>query len=203
MLSTDTSNFWLIMHNLAGTSHPTHSAIVFRRSDGRMAILEGGPHDTLRCRCLDAVPHLKSYEVEGRVWIRRRAVPLTCEQSERLTRFAEANDAKRFAIGRLGIQLTLFRTRGPFRTEYVGKPHGDRSSYFCSELVTEACVAAGLIDAAIARPSATYPRDLFLDASINRYINKTLKLAPEWDPPARWTSRPAAGPEETIVPAGR
>jgi len=122
------------------------------------------------------------------VWIRRRAVPLTQDESARLTQFALAQDGKWFALQRLGVQLTVFRTRGPLRTRFVGKPHGDRHSYFCSELVMEACVAAGLIDRAIARPSATYPRDLYLDCSLNPYINRTLKLAPCWDPPARWSS---------------
>jgi hypothetical protein len=190
MLATDGSKFWKIMHNLAGTGHPTHSAIAFARPDGSMAILEGGPHDTLWCRTMDAVPHLQSYEEEGRVWIRRRAVSLTPEQSARLTEFAMNNDGRWFALQRLGWQLTPFRTRGPIRTYFVGQPHGDRRSYFCSELVTEACVAAGIIDAATARPSATYPRDLFLDRSINLYINQHLKLAPDWDPPARWSSSP-------------
>ena len=44
-----------------------------------------------------------------------------------------------------------------------------------------ALVAAGLIDAKTARPAATYPRDLFMDHSYNLYINKHLKLAPDWD----------------------
>lgn len=202
MLSTDGSVFWLVMHNLAGTSHPTHSGIAFRQPDGSMAILEGGPHDTLRCRALPAVPHLKSYEDEGRVWIRRRAVPLTPDQSCRLTQFALAIDGRRFALGRLGLQLTPFRPRGPLKTYVMGKPNYDRrNSYYCSELVTEACVAAGLLDPATARPSATYPRDLFLDWSINPYLRKHLKLAPDWDPPTRWTSQPVT--EEAVIPARR
>jgi hypothetical protein len=191
VLSTDGSVFWKTMHNLAGTSHPTHSMIVFARPDGTMGILEGGPHDTLHCRALDALPHLFSYEAEGRVWVRRRAVPLTPEQSARLTEFALSTDGKRFGLGRLGLQLTVFRTRGPVRTAFIGKPHGvERESYFCSEMVMEALVYAGLVDCRTARPSATYPRDLFFDASINLYLNKHLKLYPEWDPPARWTSSP-------------
>ena len=186
MLATDGSLFWLIMHNLALTSHPTHSGILFRRSDGTMAILEGGPHDTLYCRTMDALPHLDSYAAEGRVWVRRRANPLTKEQSAELTAWAEAQDGKLFAIQRLGWQLCPLRTRGLF-TRFVGKPSGNaRQTFFCSELVVESCVAAGLIDARTARPSATYPRDLFFDSSINPYINKTLKLAPDWDPPARY-----------------
>jgi hypothetical protein len=191
IMSADGSVFWKLMHNLAGTSHPTHSMIAFRMPDGRMAILEGGPHDTLKCRVLDALPHLLSYENEGRVWIRARAVPLTAEQSARLTEFAMATDERRFALGRLAQQLTIFRTRGPLRTAIMGKPQGlERSSYFCSELVCEACVYAGILDARTTRPSATYPRDLFMDRSLNPYLNKHLKLAPAWDPPARWTSNP-------------
>jgi len=190
-MSADGSRFWLAMHKLAGTSHPTHSMVVFERPDGTMAILEGGPHDTLRCRTMDAVSHLRSYEVEGRVWVRRRATPLSKEQSARLTEFAMNADGKRFAIGRLGLQLTPFRTRGPLKTYVVGKPNGEgRNSYFCSELVTESLVFAGAIDCAIARPSATYPRDLFMDRSPNPFLNKYFKLAPDWDPPARWVSCP-------------
>jgi hypothetical protein len=195
VMSADGSIFWLVMHNLAGTSHPTHSMIVFRMPDGQMGILEGGPHDTLKCRVMEALPHMASYEAEGRIWVRRRACPLTPDESARLTEFALATNGRQFAVGRLALQLTPFRTRGPLRTAFVGKPHGiDHDSYYCSELVTEACVYAGLLDAKTARPSATFPRDLFMDHSLNPYLNKHLKLAPAWDPPARWTSwTPAAG----------
>jgi hypothetical protein len=189
VLSADGSKFWLFMHHLAGTSHPTHSMIVFALPDGQMGILEGGPHDTLKCRVLDALPHMFSYEAEGRVWVRKRACPLTPEESARLTEFALAANGKAFSIRRLAGQLTPLRTRGPIRTAFVGKPHGlDREAYYCSELVSEACVYAGLLDAETTRPSATYPRDLFMDHSPNCYLNKHLKLAPAWDPPARWTS---------------
>jgi hypothetical protein len=189
VMSADGSVFWLLMHNLAGTSHPTHSMIVFAMPDGRMAILEGGPHDTVKCRVLDALPHMYSYEAEGRVWVRRRACPLTPEQSARLTEFALAVNGRDFALGGLAKQLTPFRARGPIRTAFVGKPRGPcAKSYYCSELVCEACVYAGLMDPRTTRPSATYPRDLFMDRSPNLYLNRHLKLAPAWDPPARWTS---------------
>ena len=189
VMAADTSVFWKVMHNLAGTSDPTHSMIVFAKPDGTMGILEAGPHDTLKCRTLDALPHMKSYEAEGRVWVRRRAVPLTPEQSARLTEFALATDGRQFALARLAGQLTAFRTRGPVRTWFVGKPRGmDQKNYFCSELVCEACVHAGILDPLTTRPSATYPRDLFMDHSPNPYLKRHLKLAPCWDPPARWTS---------------
>lgn len=190
MLAADGSVFWKVMHHLAGTGNPTHSAVVFRRPDGSMAILEAGPHDTMWIRTLDSLPHLQSYEAEGRVWIRRRTVPLTKEQSDRLTEFALIQDGKPFAIKRLGQQLTIIRARGPLRTSwFADKPHGpDRPSFFCSELVMEAITYAGLVDYETTRPTATYPRDIFKDRSLNPYLNRHLQLAPCWDPPARWTS---------------
>jgi hypothetical protein len=115
---------------------------------------------------------------------------LTLEQSACLTEFALRQDGKWFALGRLGVQLTPFRTRGPLRTYFMGKPHGERFSYFCSELVTEACVAGGLIPAETARPSATYPHDLFFEHSLNPYLRHHFSLADDWDPPARWVSCP-------------
>lgn len=192
VMSADGSLFWKLTHNLAGTSHPTHSMIVFAMPDGRPAILEGGPHDTLKCRVLEAIPHMASYEAEGRVWVRRRACPLTPEQSARLTEFCLALDGRSFSLRRLAMQLTPFRTRGPIRTAFLGKPHGmTRDAYFCSELVCEACVYAGLMDPRTTRPSATYPRDLFFGDSLNPYLHRHLgAMNGPWNPPARWTSCP-------------
>src|SRR5262245_30093031 len=190
MLATDNNLFWIITHNLALTGRPNHSGIVFARPDGSLAILEAGPYDTLHVRALDLLPHLRGYEALGSVWIRRRLVPLTDEESARLTAFAMAQDGKRFALIRLAGQLTPLRSRGPLRTRFLGKPQGDRAAYFCSEVVLEACVAAGLLDPALTRPAATYPRDIFFDRSYNPFINRNLHLAPCWAPPPRWASTP-------------
>lgn len=187
MLRLDHSKFWRVTHYMALAFDPNGSAIVFARPDGSMAILEAGPNDCMWVRTLDLLPHLKEYADIGRVWIRRRRVPLTPEQSCRLTEFALAQDGKRFALMRLGVQLTPFRTRGPLRTYFVGCPHGgERRSYFCSELVSEACVAAGLLDPARTRPSATYPHDLFFGCSYNLFLNHHLEINEGWLPPARW-----------------
>jgi hypothetical protein len=191
MLRLDHSAFWRVTHYMALAFDPNGSAIVFARPDGSLAILEAGPMDTLWVRTLDLLPHLKEYDDIGRVWIRRRRVPLTPEQSQQLTEFALAQDGKRFALFRLGVQLTPFRTRGPLRTYFVGCPHGgNRRSYFCSELVSEACVAAGLLDPARTRPSATYPRDLFFGRSFNCFLHHHLEINEGWLPPARWTDQP-------------
>jgi hypothetical protein len=186
MLATDKNLFWKITHDMALAFEPHNSAIIVAQRDGSLGILEAGPNDTLRIRILDMLPHLQEYANKGPVWIRKRKTPLTPEQSAALTDFAERQNGKRFALGRLGVQLTPFRDRGPFRTEFMGKPHGDRNSYYCSELVLEACVAACLVNPVTTRPSASYPHDLFFDHSHNRYINKHLPLVHEWEPPARW-----------------
>jgi hypothetical protein len=191
MLRLDGSVFWRVTHHMALAFDPNGSGIVFARPDGRLAVLEAGPMDTMWVRTLDLLPHLHDYASIGRVWIRRRRLPLTAEQSCRLTEFALAQDGKWFALQRLGVQLTPFRTRGPLRTRFVGKPHGGtRKSYFCSELVCEACVAAGLLDPERTRPSATYPNDLFYGRSHNPFIDRHLDINAGWFPPARWTDCP-------------
>jgi len=192
MLATDDKFFWKITHNLAGTGHPHHTGVVFERPDGSLAVLEAGPHDTIRINNLDWYPHFRCYEEKGLIWIRQRKVPLTPQQSACLTEFALAQEGKFFAIFRLGKQLTPFRSRGPVRTAFVGRPQGaDRRWYFCSELAMEALVWAGALDEETTRPSATYPRDIFFDRSPNPYLNKHLNLSGCWYAPARFTTCPS------------
>jgi hypothetical protein len=184
-LATDEGFGAKLGHRLAFTGPPQHSGIVFARPDGTLAILEGGPHNTLRIQILEPVPHLQSYACIAKVYIRERCTPLSCEESARLTCFAMAQCGKRFALARLGGQLTPLRSRGPVRTYFMGGPHGERRSYFCSELVMEACVAAGLLDPARIRPAATYPRDIFFGDSLNPFLHKHLDINAGWLPPAR------------------
>jgi hypothetical protein len=190
MLRMDHSVFWRVTHYMALAFDPNGSGIVVARPDGSLAVFEAGPNDCMWVRTLDLLPHLKEYADSGRVWIRKRCVPLTPEQSCRLTAFAVANEGKHFALQRLGVQLTPFRTRGPLRTWVIGRPYGHRISYFCSELVCEACVAAGLLDPDRTRPSATYPCDLFFGRSFNPFIDRHLDVNAGWHPPARWTDFP-------------
>lgn len=190
MLRLDPNVFWRVTHWMALAFDPNGSAIVVRRADGRLAILEAGPNDTMAVRNMDMLPHLKGYHDVGRVWIRRRKVPLTPEQDRALTAFAESCEGKWFALQRLGVQLTPFRSRGPLRTSFMGKPCANRISYYCAELVLDACVAAGLLDPERTRPSASYPRDIFYGRSFNPFIDKHLDVNCWWHPPARWTYCP-------------
>jgi hypothetical protein len=182
-------------HALVGAFQPSHSGIIFRRPDGSMAFLEAGSFDVPLIKVSDLVPILSAYRSRERVWIRRRAVPLTEEQSCRLTAACLAQDGKPFARVRIYNQITPFRDRGPLKTFVAGGPHGtDRTRYYCAELVTEMIVAAGLICPADTRPSATYPHDLFFDESFNPFLNRHFKLGPHgWCPPAQWRPHVCGG----------
>lgn len=191
MLATDKNFFWKVTHDMAFAFEPHNSAIVVARPDGSLGILEAGPNDTLWINTVDMLPHLREYEAKGPVWIRRRKTPLTKEENEQLTDFAVKQEGKRFALFRLGVLLTPFRDRGPLRTYVMGKPNPNRCQYYCAELVVNAGVAAGVIDACTARPSATFPHDLFFDKSYNLYLSRHFNLSDGWDPPARWVSTPS------------
>jgi hypothetical protein len=190
-LATDHERWACVGHWCAGGAGVHHSGIMFQRSDGRMALIEAGPFNSIKVETMDPFEHMHEHVQAGDcVWIRRRCTPLTPEESARLTAFVEAQDGKPFACLRLAAQLSPFRSRGPVRTYFVGKPHGERRSYFCSELVTESLVAAGLLDPTTARPCCTYPRDLFFGRSFNLYLNRHLHLEEGWYPPARWLECP-------------
>ncbi len=191
-LATGRERWAKVGHWLAGTGAPQHSGIMVALPEGQVALLEAGPHNCLHCGLSEAVGQLESYAGFERVWIRRRTVPLTPEQSARLTAFAIDVHRKRFAFWRMLAQTTPLRSRS-FLTWGAGSPRGERSTYFCSELVTEACVAAGLLDPKTARPAAMYPRDLFFGHSKCTFIDARLDMS-AWAPPARWTSRPGSEP---------
>jgi hypothetical protein len=185
---TDHSFWWYLCFWMSCTSDPMHAGIIVRMPDGKLAALESGYNDTIWVRNIPLDQRL--HEFEGTIWIRRVAQPLTEEQRQKLTDFAVTIDGRLFAVPRLLRQMTPFRTRGPLRTFFMGKPHGlKRKAYFCSESVLEACVYAGLLDPTNVRPSATYPRDMFFDHSMNLFLNKYFKLAPYWVPPQLWTTK--------------
>jgi hypothetical protein len=182
-------------HWAAKTGCPQHSGLIFALPCGELALLEAGPHNTLRIEKLDIWDHCHSHEARcERVWIRQRCEPLTPEQSAAMTDFIMEQVGKRFALMRMCWQMSPFCCRGNHRLCYLGKPHGCRHSYFCSELVTESLVAAGVLDPEKARPVATYPRDLFFGRSTNKFLDCNLEINCGWLPPARWTSCPGNEP---------
>jgi hypothetical protein len=195
MFSVTNTRVYQLGHKLSGAGELSHSGLIFRRPDGCLAAAEAGPFDIPLIRSMDLIPYVSAYSNRGKVWIRTRCAPLTPEQSCRLTEFCLHQEDKAFARLRLYAQVTPLRSRGPLRTEWLGGPHGpDRVSYFCSEMCTEGLVYAGLVDPQDARPSATYPSDLFFDHSRDAFLNEHFKLGRHgWNPPARWRPQPCAG----------
>ena len=96
-------------HWAARAEAPQHSGIMVALPNGRMGLLEAGPRNTLHCAILDPVPEMQWYTQKDRVWIRRRRIPLTPEQSAQLTNLALAVNGKPFALFRMLGQLTPVR----------------------------------------------------------------------------------------------
>jgi hypothetical protein len=154
--------------------------IVVKKNDGKFAILEAGPDDTIWVKLLDLDTRLAQFDKEfkGGIQIRRCKKDLTDEQSKALTKFAAAQDGKRYAIGRLLLQGTSLRSRGPVRELVLGKTYLDRDSWICSELAVAAGTAVDLFDPKKVRANVTYPRDLV--------DNEYHALSDTWHDAALW-----------------
>jgi hypothetical protein len=185
LLLSDPNLFWRTIYAIALTGVPGHVAIVVRQPDGRLGLLESGFNETLWTRLAPLDYRINQYP--GAVWVRRVRIPLTPDQDARLTTFAAQVDNTRYNLLAAKLNLTPFRLRGPLRTTVLARPRGPDHPMYCSEVVLEALVFAGLIDAETTRPRATFPRDMFFDSSPNPYINHHPPLAYGWDTPALWT----------------
>lgn len=173
------------LYAVALTGAPGHIGIVVRMPDGRLGILEAGFNGSLTTRYVPLDYRLSHYP--GAVWVRRVRVPFTPEQDAKLTEFAERVHGSRYNVILAKLQITPFRHRGPIRTAFMGQPKGPDRPLICSEAVIEALIYCGVIDATTARPSATFPRDLFFDSSLNPFLNRHPPLRDGWDVPALWT----------------
>ena len=196
LLLSNSSPLFTFLYKLAFTGAPGHSALVVRRPDGSFGQLEAGVDSNPRTEVnqLDRRMHL----YPGTIWVRRRTVPLDDAQSALLTSFGEKEKGRAFAVGRFVLQVTPLRSRGPLRTFVIGKPKRPGMipfrDYFCSEVVIEALVFAGVLDRRTARPAATFPEDMFFDASRNLYLDRHPPLGGGcWEVPRLWERNPAAG----------
>ncbi len=190
VLYDDFNKLFHFLFKLAKTDAPTHVAIVVARPDGTPALLDLTGPKTISAKVviLDVDTRLKSYP--GVIMVRRIRQPLTPEQSQDLTRFAQTESGKSFALPRVMLQGTPFCPRVGLRRELFGKTYLTRDRWFCSELVVAACASARLLDPRAVRANATYPRDLAYDETIN--------LSSLYHPPMWWT---AAAP--SILAPGR
>ncbi len=157
----DHSKVWTALFAVAGTGPPLHMGIVVRKRGGGLAVLEAGPDDTVWVDLRDLTPRLRQFRraFNGTITIRRCKERLNRWQSSALTRFAHAQNGKRYAVLRLLAQGTPLRSRGPLQP-WLGKTSTDRDSWMCSELSVAAAGLVGLLDPSVVHANATYPRDL-------------------------------------------
>jgi hypothetical protein len=175
----DHNRTWTALFALAGTGPPLHMGIVVKKPGGVLAVLEAGPDDSVWVKVLDLRPRLRQFrrDFHGTITIRRCKVRLSRQQSAALTRFAMAQEGKRYAALRLLAQGTPLRVRGPLEP-LLGQTHMDRDAWICSELAVAAGTVVGLFDPKVVRSNATYPRDLI--------DNRRFDLRAAWDDPAQW-----------------
>ncbi len=175
----DHNPIWTALFLWAGTGPPLHIGIVVKKEDGKLAILEAGPDDTIWVKIQDIGPRLPKFleDYQGTITIRRCKQVLSAEKSAALTKYALAQDGKRYAILRLLIQGTKFRYRGPIRELFLAKTDLDQSSWICSELVVAAGTVAGLFSNNV-KSNVTYPLDLVNDRRHN--------LSRTWHPAEIW-----------------
>ncbi len=179
----DHSPFWLLLFAWAGTGPPLHVGIVVKRYNGSLAVLEAGPDDSVWVTLQPVASRLEQFhrDFRGKVTIRRCRKELTPKQSRELTRFAEAQEGKRYAILRLLLQGTPFRCRGPFRELVLAGTVLDRWSWICSELVVAAGTVAELFPATV-KANVTYPLDLVNNR--RHYLDRSWHEGETWWPTA-------------------
>jgi hypothetical protein len=170
---------------LAGQPHPNHTGLIIGCRDGALETLEaGGPSRRDRVATFPLQYRL-DYQLDRRfrpiVWIRRIKKPISAGQRTILQAFAAEQIGKDFASVHRLTHFMLGR--------YPTPTHVTQSSWFCSELVAEAFLQAGMVPAGKLRPEATMPADLFLD--------RCPDISEGWEPPALWNrcpSIPVGGP---------
>jgi hypothetical protein len=174
---------WTLLFAYAGTGTPLHVGIVVKKADGRLAVLEAGPDDTVWVDLIDVVPRLQKFheQFHGTVEIRRCKQTLNREQSLALTRFAVQQQGKRYAVLRLLLQGTWLRPRGPL-APLLARTYLERDSWICSELAVAAASVAGLMDPRAVCANATYPRDIV--------DNRQHDLSGGWHEAALWRPTP-------------
>ncbi|MFM7151779.1 MAG: hypothetical protein ACKO23_18280, partial [Gemmataceae bacterium] len=164
--------------------------IVVTRADGTLGILET-PTVGSAVAINDLADQIHQYN--GAVWVRKRTQPLTRDQSERLSKFAQAQVGKPYDFGRLAL-MPLLRPLQLLPKSPIEDTDPDSWCWFCSSLVISCCAAADLIDPGQVRPCFVCPTDLMNDC--------LLDLSVSWSKPIRceFQSQPMAVQKRASLP---
>ncbi len=193
LLFDDHSELTVKIYRWVGTDGPLHAAVVFRKPDGTLATLEAGTNAVMKVFNFDLEPRLQDFD--GTILVRRLHKPMSGEQVRRHAEFAQAQEGKRYAIGRLALQGTPLRPRGSWLAPYFGRTVVDRERWICSELVVASLVVAGVFDVDDYPANVMYPRDLCYDERFD--------LSPHYEAPAMWYPRPELEYVDKGVRVGR
>lgn len=183
--STNAPGFRL-MFALARSGHPHHVGIVARDRHGELCVYESGGEDNageyhyvIKANPIAArLPSFIQRQPHRRIWVRRRTMPLTPEQTLCLRQFLQAREGLRFTHWlRMGLVGLPFRPAPPTRL--------DQERWFCAELATQAILLCDLCPPFCLCPQKTTPRDLFRDE---------LNLGWGWHPAETWSPTSAPPP---------
>jgi len=187
LLFDDEDPIYRLMFKAAGTGPPDHVAIVFAREDGLPALLDltGPTVKSAKVSLLDVLPRLQKYH--GVITVRRPRQQLTPQQSAELRHFAQEQQGKEFAYGRMLLQGTPFRCRIGLRHYLFAGTCMDRSRWLCSELVVAAATSAHVLDAKRFPANSMYPRDLAYDEKydLSGIYHAPILWVPDPQPPIR------------------
>ena len=187
----DHSPIWNVLFVWAGTGPPLHMGIVVKRYNGALAIIEAGPDDSIWVTIQAVAPRLRQFDKDfhGTITIRRCKKDLSRERSKALTAFAEAQEGKMYAVIRLLLQGTPFRSRGFLRELFFAGTVLDRWSWICSELVVAAGTVADLFPARV-KANVTYPQDIVNNRRHD--LSRTWHDAETWRPSKKATAKGTA-----------
>ena len=178
------SRFIATMYRLVGTSQPTHAAIVVRRLDGSMGLLEAGPNlipDLIdKVFIFAPVPRLQVTTAPFRAPLENAAYRGTIGVLDAICPGPGRQRLLLATIGHAGNADKAARRR--IRKRLLGKTCLDRHRWTCSELTTAAATAAGILDRRIHFANAMYPRDFAYDENFD--------LSPFYHPLELWYPRP-------------
>lgn len=171
-----------IAFRLARTAPPVHAAVVVERPDGSHALLDlFGPRVISgTVRIAEIGPRLGNYV--GAILVRRLRAPLPQDRKEAMWRFAEAQEGKGWAAGRVLLLGGPFNARYGLRRALFGRTVLERSRWICSEVVVAAGTVAGLFDPRTLPANAVTPRDLAFD--------ETYDLSALYCPALPWSASP-------------
>jgi hypothetical protein len=178
----DHSVKWGWLYWMVGSDAPYHAGLVYKKPDGTCGCVEAGPNDTFYCRTLELSNRLHDWP--DLLQIRRCKKQLTPEKSAEMTKWAQDQHLKPYAIWRLLLQATPVRARGTVRKTLFGATYTDRSRFLCAELVIAGGTVGGIFDPHIHKGNTIYPRDII--------FNDVYDLAPIYHDAQVWIPSPIA-----------